>query len=370
MATPLNIELAAGLGFAVPDGAGPNDLLITLRGDDDARVEAGLAAVETALSRGPFRRRRGHRRRAPAARYRSRCGRGAPDAPLVLLSVPGSAVLGEALDAIDAGRHVMIFSDNVPVGRRDRAQGRRRRRRGAGDGPGLRHRDHRRGRARFRQRAARTTTPARGSAWSPPPAPARSSSPACWTTPVSRSPTCSASAAVTCRRRWRPQRRRPPCGCWTPTRHRPHRADLQAAAPGRRGRGPGRRRCPGTPGDHASLIGPGQPDITAGCRAGARQRSVRRPVAGTGATWATPDDAGRGRRRRARCAGCSPAAPWPTRRWWSPAPCWVTSARTSRCGRISRCRRSGDTAGPTWPGSATSSSTSATTRSPSAGRTR
>ena len=33
----------------------------------------------------------------------------------MLLSVPGSAVLGEALDAIGAGRHVMIFSDNVPL---------------------------------------------------------------------------------------------------------------------------------------------------------------------------------------------------------------------------------------------------------------
>ena len=71
---------------------------------------------------------------------------------MVLLSVPGPAVLGEALDAIDAGRHVMIFSDNVPVGRRDRDEGRRGRRRGAGDGPGLRHRDDRRGRARLRER--------------------------------------------------------------------------------------------------------------------------------------------------------------------------------------------------------------------------
>ena len=34
---------------------------------------------------------------------------------MVLLSLPGAAVLGEAMDAIDAGRHLMIFSDNVPV---------------------------------------------------------------------------------------------------------------------------------------------------------------------------------------------------------------------------------------------------------------
>ena len=42
MATPLNIELAEGLGFAVA-GAGPNDLLITLRGCDDAALAAGLS---------------------------------------------------------------------------------------------------------------------------------------------------------------------------------------------------------------------------------------------------------------------------------------------------------------------------------------
>ncbi len=114
MATPLNTELAAGLGFAVPDGAGPNDLLIALAGDD-AAITAALAAVEVALTARARPSASGPAGGAAAPRtVRTACG-AHPEAPLVLLSVPGAAVIAEALDAVDAGRHVMIFSDNVPV---------------------------------------------------------------------------------------------------------------------------------------------------------------------------------------------------------------------------------------------------------------
>ncbi len=112
MATPLNLDLAASLGFPVPTGGIVNDLIVALRGTGDG-VRAGLAAVEQALTTrttpsddGP------HRTRPRTVRA---AGRAHPDARVVLLSVPGPAVLAEALDAIEAGRHVMIFSDNVPV---------------------------------------------------------------------------------------------------------------------------------------------------------------------------------------------------------------------------------------------------------------
>lgn len=113
MASPLNLELAAGLGFSVPKDAGPNDLLITVRGVDDAAVQAGLVAVDEALT-ARVTPTAGAAVRAAARTVRA-AAREHPDARVVLLSVPGPAVLGEALDAIDAGRHVMIFSDNVPV---------------------------------------------------------------------------------------------------------------------------------------------------------------------------------------------------------------------------------------------------------------
>lgn len=116
MATELNLDLAAGLGFDIPEHAGPNDLLVALRGDDEQTIAAGLAAVEQAItdarSAGATGGGFGD---APPPRSVAAAAAVAPDAAVVLLSVPGSAVLGEAMDAIEAGRHVMIFSDNVPV---------------------------------------------------------------------------------------------------------------------------------------------------------------------------------------------------------------------------------------------------------------
>ncbi|HET8589769.1 MAG TPA: hypothetical protein VFM01_09060, partial [Nakamurella sp.] len=116
MATPLNVELAVGLGFAVPAGAGPNDLLVALRGADDAAIAAGLGALDAALQAADAagRSAAGFGQAEPPRTVRTAAER-SPDAAVVLLSVPGSAVLGEAMDAIAAGRHVMIFSDNVPV---------------------------------------------------------------------------------------------------------------------------------------------------------------------------------------------------------------------------------------------------------------
>jgi FdrA protein len=109
MATAMNVELTRGLGFDVPDTAGPNDLLIAIRADVD--IDATIAAVD--------RERAPRVSAAPTTGVPSRSVRTAaleaPDAGIVLLSVPGPWVIGEALDAIAAGRHLMIFSDNVPV---------------------------------------------------------------------------------------------------------------------------------------------------------------------------------------------------------------------------------------------------------------
>ncbi|MCU1605085.1 MAG: sucD, partial [Modestobacter sp.] len=50
MATPLNLELAAGMGLAPDGGARPDELLIALRAADDAELAAAVAAVDTALA--------------------------------------------------------------------------------------------------------------------------------------------------------------------------------------------------------------------------------------------------------------------------------------------------------------------------------
>src|SRR3954465_9520291 len=50
MATPLNLELAAGMGLAPAEPASPDQLLVALRAVDDDALAAATAAVEAALT--------------------------------------------------------------------------------------------------------------------------------------------------------------------------------------------------------------------------------------------------------------------------------------------------------------------------------
>ena len=116
MATSFNLGFATGAGFDVPDGAGPNDLLIALRGTDRHSIERALDAFTTSIAAAEQASRAPGGLGTPARPRTVRAAvAGAPDAALVLLSVPGPSVLGEAMDAVAAGRHLMIFSDNVPI---------------------------------------------------------------------------------------------------------------------------------------------------------------------------------------------------------------------------------------------------------------
>ncbi|GAA3418740.1 FdrA family protein [Streptosporangium vulgare] len=111
MATELNLGIAAELGFGLPP-ADPADLLIALRGEADALEAAsaeldGLLAALSAPSTSGGGTERPPRTVRAAARERA--------AALALVSVPGPYAFAEALDAVEAGLSVMIFSDNVPV---------------------------------------------------------------------------------------------------------------------------------------------------------------------------------------------------------------------------------------------------------------
>ncbi|MCD4525407.1 FdrA family protein [Nocardioides sp. cx-173] len=112
MATPLNIEVLEGMGFAVPAEAGVNDLVVAVRLDDPAALDAVLAGVDRALD-DSSRRPTGAAEVAPH-RTTAAALRDAGDA-LVLVSVPGPSAVVEAMDAVEAGRDVMVFSDHVPV---------------------------------------------------------------------------------------------------------------------------------------------------------------------------------------------------------------------------------------------------------------
>jgi FdrA protein len=114
MATPLNLELAAGMGLAPEQDASPEQLLIAVRAEDDAALAAAVAAVDAALT---------VRERSPSTAHAIRprtIGAGLaglpPEEPaLAIISVPGQHAVAEAADAIAAGRSVLIFSDGVPV---------------------------------------------------------------------------------------------------------------------------------------------------------------------------------------------------------------------------------------------------------------
>jgi FdrA protein len=111
MATGLNLEVLEGMGFVVPDSS-PNDMVVALRLDDDADVATALAAVDAALV--PTRPSSGDATVAPP-RTTASALRGAAPGAVVLVSVPGASATVEAMDALEAGHDVMIFSDNVPV---------------------------------------------------------------------------------------------------------------------------------------------------------------------------------------------------------------------------------------------------------------
>lgn len=113
MATALNLEVLAQMGFDVPSEATANDMVVALRLEDESALDSALAAVDTALAdRRPAAG--GDTSVAPPRTTASalrRTGAGS----LALISVPGAHAAVEAVDAIEAGHDVMVFSDNVPV---------------------------------------------------------------------------------------------------------------------------------------------------------------------------------------------------------------------------------------------------------------
>ncbi|HUW78171.1 MAG TPA: hypothetical protein VMV52_05400 [Candidatus Nanopelagicaceae bacterium] len=111
MGTPLNLDLMRELGFVI-DAPSANDLIIAIRAINKSQIEAALAAMANEFD-AIDRRARASSGGGEIASARS-VGR-AHDANLALISVPGSGAFAEAVDALESGQSVMLFSDNVPV---------------------------------------------------------------------------------------------------------------------------------------------------------------------------------------------------------------------------------------------------------------
>jgi FdrA protein len=90
----------------------PNEMVVAVRLDSEEHLAEALAAVSAALSVTTLRPNGGDEI-APPRTTASALRRSA--ATLALVSVPGASAVVEAMDALDAGRDVMVFSDNVPV---------------------------------------------------------------------------------------------------------------------------------------------------------------------------------------------------------------------------------------------------------------
>ena len=112
MATALNVEVLTGMGFDVPAEATANDLVVALRLESSDALATALAGVDQAL-RDANRRESGPTELAPP-RTTGSAFRRTPDA-VALVSVPGASAFVEAMDALESGHDVMVFSDNVPV---------------------------------------------------------------------------------------------------------------------------------------------------------------------------------------------------------------------------------------------------------------
>ncbi|HEY2981269.1 MAG TPA: acyl-CoA synthetase FdrA [Anaerolineales bacterium] len=112
MATPANRELL-GANDLLPDSiaANPDDMLIVVKAQSDEAAQDALSQVDALLSR----RRSAGGEQEFRPRSLAAAAKQLPEASWVLISVPGRYAAGVAREALDLGRHVFLYSDNVSL---------------------------------------------------------------------------------------------------------------------------------------------------------------------------------------------------------------------------------------------------------------
>jgi succinyl-CoA synthetase alpha subunit len=113
MGTDFNLQSLDRLGLmdVSLEGITPNDLIIAIEAESDAAIEAGIAVAKERIAK---RRTAASTGAARPASLRTALADD-PGANVVLISVPGRFAAREVRTALEAGRHVMLFSDNVTI---------------------------------------------------------------------------------------------------------------------------------------------------------------------------------------------------------------------------------------------------------------
>jgi FdrA protein len=114
MGTSANKSILKNIGLLTPEGekADPCDLIIALRVKNEGQLGGVIENVERLIS---HRAGKKQPQGEPLPRNIDGALKLLPEANLVLVSLPGEYATDAAMDALENGRHVMIFSDNVPL---------------------------------------------------------------------------------------------------------------------------------------------------------------------------------------------------------------------------------------------------------------
>ena len=112
MATPANRDLLAANNL-LPESitANPDDLLIVVKADDDTSAVDAMGKVDELLAR----RKSSSVSQDFRPRSLSSAVKQIPEANWVLISVPGRYAAGVAREALELGKHVFLYSDNVSL---------------------------------------------------------------------------------------------------------------------------------------------------------------------------------------------------------------------------------------------------------------
>ena len=112
MATPTNLEILTRQGWSRDEvgQVSESDLFVAVEAADPEALEAALEWAQARLTERTSARGEGYRPKTLRSAMRD-----APASNLVQISVPGAYAYREARRALLGDRHVMLFSDNVPV---------------------------------------------------------------------------------------------------------------------------------------------------------------------------------------------------------------------------------------------------------------